>query len=102
MATCTVLLYDHLLALEDEVRAPQASRDFLLTSHPFFEDRIRLVWKGIAECAHFLERFLRPHPCAAFWLFIFVSFVFFFRVRLVSIALERVLPHQIPVLADHR
>ena len=83
LATCTVLFYDHLLTLADEV-CPYSSCDCLLSSR-FVEDQICLVWKEIVECANRLKRMISPADVwAAFWLFIAVGLVFRFEVSFFS------------------
>lgn len=76
VATTTILFYDYLLTLADEVGRDHTfgiSRRFS-NETTFVEDRIFLVQKEIVECVRELEYDLPPADlCAAFWLFIAVS-----------------------------
>ena len=53
IAACTILFYDYLLTLADEVRQLYFARILRPLLKPrFVKDQICLVWKEIVECAN--------------------------------------------------
>ena len=69
IATGTVLFYDYLLTLADEVREGCYSNIDNSSLKPLFEDQICMVWTKIVECASRLNR--------SYTLLIFGSFLAF-------------------------
>lgn len=77
MASFTILFYDYLLTLEDEVcqGCPPCSFEFLLTPR-IAEGQICMVWRKIVECARHRKCNLASADLwSAFWLFIIVRLI---------------------------
>ena len=82
VATGTILFYDYLLTLNDEVRRDSSSEscDRLLKPR-FVADQVHMVRQEIVECVYHLKRTMYSADfLAAFWLFVAVSWFIRFEI----------------------